>query len=122
LDQVEKMSDELSAEIRLIFPKMTLSEIPEDVKNKFKVYTKVDLNKKRQTVMEVSPDAILYICFTSGSTGVPKGIPIAHKNFNDSFEAQKKAEDIKSDYRVANGFELTFSISVVEFFIPWTVG
>jgi D-alanine--poly(phosphoribitol) ligase subunit 1 len=64
-----------------------------------------------------------YILFTSGSTGVPKGVPIRIKNlvsFIDSFFALGYQMD-ETD-RFLQMFDLTFDLSVMSYLIPLSVG
>lgn len=68
------------------------------------------------------PEAIAYLLFTSGSTGVPKGVPIRHRNL-DAFLRHHLAR-----YRVGPGdlmsqtFGLTFDPSVFDMFVAWGGG
>ncbi|WP_108868362.1 AMP-binding protein [Aquimarina aquimarini] len=60
-----------------------------------------------------------YMFFTSGTTGVPKGVPITFDNlsgFIDAFWALKY--NITSTDRCLQMFELTFDLSVVSYLVP----
>lgn len=61
----------------------------------------------------------VYILFTSGTTGVPKGVPITRANlagFIDAF--WKMGFKIDQTDRVLQMFELTFDLSVMSYLVP----
>jgi amino acid adenylation domain-containing protein len=64
-----------------------------------------------------------YILFTSGSTGVPKGVPITYYNL-DSFVNAFHALGYQNDHtdRFLQMFELTFDLSVMSYLIPLCTG
>ena len=72
---------------------------------------------------EVGDEALAYILFTSGSTGVPKGVQITRGNlaaFMDSF--WQTGISLTEEDRCMQVFDLTFDVSVQSFLVALTRG
>lgn len=67
-------------------------------------------------------DQIVYILFTSGSTGVPKGIPITNLNFNALIAALNSRYNLNEEDIVLQAFELSFDVSLACSFMAWQYG
>jgi amino acid adenylation domain-containing protein len=73
-------------------------------------------------VMTAEPDALAYLMFTSGSTGVPKGVAVSHGNVRAFIERMTGRYGLTSDDRVSQMFDLTFDLSVFDQFMAWEAG
>jgi amino acid adenylation domain-containing protein len=70
----------------------------------------------------VSPDAIAYLLFTSGSTGEPKGVPISHANVRAYIRHICDRFQVNEHDRFSQMFDLTFDLSVHDMFVCWERG
>jgi amino acid adenylation domain-containing protein len=70
----------------------------------------------------VSPSGIAYLLFTSGSTGQPKGVPIAQSNVRSYLQYVSDRYDVDETDRFSQEFDLTFDLSVHDMFVCWERG
>ncbi|SCY21428.1 amino acid adenylation domain-containing protein [Paenibacillus polysaccharolyticus] len=70
----------------------------------------------------VTADSLAYILFTSGSTGVPKGVPITHENVCHFIEVNQEKYKFTSEDRFTQTFDQTFDLSVFDLFMAWSAG
>lgn len=65
---------------------------------------------------------IAYILFTSGSTGMPKGVRISHGNLDAYLSAAMAVTSYGPADRFSQNFDLTFDLSVHDMFLCWRAG
>lgn len=68
------------------------------------------------------PDRIAYLLFTSGSTGQPKGVMVAHRNVTAFVDAMVERYGITEHDRFSQTFDLTFDLSAFDMFVAWERG
>ncbi len=71
---------------------------------------------------EVSPRDIAYIIFTSGTTGIPKGVLVSYASLNAFLDGMRSRYEVSSEDRFSQASELTFDVSVFDMFMAWDVG
>lgn len=70
----------------------------------------------------VSEDSIAYLLFTSGSTGIPKGVMVAHRNVTHFVDAMVSRYGITEQDRFSQTFDMTFDLSAFDMFLAWERG
>ena len=68
------------------------------------------------------PGSLAYIVFTSGSTGVPKGVPMTHANASAFLTEAIPRLGFTPGSRVSQTFEVSFDGSIMEMFGAWGAG
>ena len=70
----------------------------------------------------VSDDSIAYLLFTSGSTGLPKGVGVTQANVAAYLSHVVSTYGYSPDDRCSQMFDLTFDLSVHDLFATWMAG
>ncbi len=87
--------------------------------------TRVQAVDHAQTLREpaaVESEGIAYILFTSGSTGVPKGVAVAFRGVASFLAMMAQRYPLLPEDRVAQPCDLSFDVSVSNMFTAWSSG
>ena len=70
----------------------------------------------------IDPQQAAYTLFTSGSTGVPKGVDVSHRAVAHKIQALCAAYQMTADDRVVQFSSLVFDVSIEEIFTTLSAG
>lgn len=91
-------------------------------------YKTIETKKLEESSINIEPtitneEALAYMLFTSGTTGIPKGVPITRANLNGIIEALEDMNfNIDETDRCLQMSELTFDVSVTSLLFPLLKG
>ncbi len=64
------------------------------------------------------PDALVYVMYTSGSTGQPKGVEVTHEALTNLLEAMAEAPGMTASDRLLAVTTVSFDIAALELYLP----
>lgn len=130
-----ELSDKRLMQIRSVLQTQLIITVPELKEKASELFSGADIFTVQEletsdideaALKAVRDDSIdtdpLYINFTSGSTGVPKGIAIAHRSVIDFIDCFTELFSIKDDDVIANQAPFDFDVSVKDIYSALKVG
>lgn len=127
LQRIEKVLEQLNPSLIICSKKDDL--IVNKFKNRYKVITndceeknQIDNHKLEMRIKKILDIDPIYVIFTSGTTGIPKGIVIAHRNVIDFIDWMAKTCEYRSEDILANQAPFYFDLSVKDIYITMKMG
>lgn len=122
IDYVSSLLSNYTKPLTIIFPNENnldnlISEFPQHT---FVTSSEINQQNFKLTPPIVEPHQTAYLLFTSGSTGVPKGVPVNHKNVTSYIHNINSLYDFTYDDKFSQSFDMTFDLSVHDMFICWS--
>lgn len=97
---------------------LSVAYYSELIKNNERILSE-DVNDRITSICDVDP---LYVMFTSGSTGIPKGVVVSHRSVMDFINCFVELFDIQENDILGNQAPWDFDVSVKDIFSAIKVG
>ncbi len=72
--------------------------------------------------VSVKKDSLSYLLYTSGSTGLPKGVKVTHGNITAFLASMAAIYQLEAGFRASQTFDFSFDPSVSDMFFTWSQG
>jgi len=121
---INEVLTQISYPVSVVIPDVCRNEYELAFMNRHCYFFKNDIENETSDIQfrEIDLRKPAYVLFTSGTTGVPKGIPISHFNLASYIKFICDKYDFNQNDRCSQAFDTTFDPSVHDMFITWNVG
>jgi amino acid adenylation domain-containing protein len=100
---------------RFLHPELSLICLDQD-------WQKIALESQQNPNSHTTPHHLAYISYTSGSTGIPKGVQIQHRGLSNLIQAQIEVFSLQPHHRVLQFASLSFDASIFEIVMALATG
>lgn len=123
-DRLRMMVDDAGLKQVIAMSKLPTEIVPSTVEVVDLIEVRPQLQQMPLTPLSVNYSAsdIAYVIYTSGSTGKPKGVKVPQGSVVNFLHAMREQPGMSQDDRLLAITTLSFDISVLELFLPLTIG
>ena len=116
--------DDINRLDRSIIDNVEISFFPDkasakDNKINFNGLFSINNSNSLLTPVDCAPTALAYVNYTSGSTGLPKGVMVTHRNVESFLNNMHQIYSLDPMFRASQSFGLSFDPSVSDIFFTW---
>lgn len=124
LSQLSGLLEKIERPLTLILPKVDCSdELPsQNPRHRFLFAEQLRTGESFSFEENSTSASLAYLLFTSGSTGVPKGVPITQGNVCSYVDYICQRYEVNEHDRFSQQFDLTFDLSAHDMFVCWERG
>ena len=121
-DVARPLLESLEVELAVLFPTRRLPEWSATSGMGLRLDARDIATTPHVETPRVSDESIAYLLFTSGSTGMPKGVGVSQANVSAYLSHAVRAYGYSPADRCSQMFDLTFDLSVHDLFATWMAG